>query len=63
MPIQEEDEEYAEDVDEDVEEVEIFNPIVGGPGELIEEQIVEDGAEDETLDGTTNKEKVHAGAA
>lgn len=54
MPIQEEDEEYAED-DEDIEEVEIFNPIVGGPGELIEEQILEDGAEEEDV-----KEAVHA---
>jgi hypothetical protein len=40
IPIQEEDEEMAEG-DEDVEEVEIFNPIVRGPGEKIEEQVVE----------------------
>ena len=56
MPIQEEDEEFAED-DEDVEEVEMFNPIVGGPGELIEEQILEDGAEKEE---EHVKEAVHA---
>lgn len=41
IPIQEEDEEMAED-DEDIEEVEMFNPIVKGPGETIEEQILED---------------------
>ncbi|KAK2606455.1 hypothetical protein QQS21_003148 [Conoideocrella luteorostrata] len=41
--IQEEDEEPAvEEVDEEYEEVDSFQPIVGGPGEIIEEQILED---------------------
>lgn len=44
--IQEEDEDYLE---EDVEEVEVFNPVVGGPGETIEERIIEDGEEDEPM--------------
>ncbi|RDA86303.1 hypothetical protein CP532_5684 [Ophiocordyceps camponoti-leonardi (nom. inval.)] len=45
ITIQEEDEESAvvEEEDEDeCEEVEMFNPIVGGPGETIEERIIED---------------------
>jgi hypothetical protein len=44
ITIQEEDEELvAEEEDEDeFEEVESFQPIVGRPGEIIEEQILED---------------------
>ena len=38
--IQEEDEDHVPE--EEIEEVEIFNPIVGGPGETVEEQIIED---------------------
>ncbi|ATY62253.1 serine threonine kinase [Cordyceps militaris] len=39
--IQEEDE-MAEEDEEEIEEVEMFNPIVRGPGEIVEEQIIED---------------------
>ncbi|KAJ4153854.1 hypothetical protein LMH87_010323 [Akanthomyces muscarius] len=39
--IQEEDEDHVPE-EEEIEEVEMFNPIVGGPGEIVEEQIIED---------------------
>lgn len=43
ITIQEEDENMmAEEPEEDFEEVEMFTPIVRGPGEKIEEQIIED---------------------
>lgn len=43
ITIQEEDENaMAEEAEEDIEEVDMFNPIVGGPGEIIEERILED---------------------
>lgn len=42
MPIQEEDEDYAEKAEDYVEEVDVFNPVIGGPGETIEEHIIED---------------------
>ena len=32
----------ADELEEEFEEVEAFNPIVRGPGEIIEEQIIED---------------------
>lgn len=51
ITIQEEEEDenaVAEDPDEDIEEVDMFNPIVGGPGETIEEQIIEDEDEEPT---------------
>ncbi|KAM3557340.1 hypothetical protein ARSEF4850_005108 [Beauveria asiatica] len=40
--IQEEDEDRVVEEDDEIEEVEAFNPIVGGPGEIVEEQIIED---------------------
>ncbi|KAJ3482893.1 hypothetical protein NLG97_g7448 [Lecanicillium saksenae] len=40
--IQEEDEDHVPEEEEEIEEVEMFNPIVGGPGEIVEEQIIED---------------------
>lgn len=42
MPIQEEDEDPMEEDEDEFEEVDSFAPIVGGPGEIIEEQIIED---------------------
>ncbi|KAM4054301.1 kinase [Hirsutella rhossiliensis] len=44
ITIQEEDENaMAEEPELECEEVEVFNPIVGGPGETIEEHVIEDG--------------------
>ncbi|KAM0487076.1 hypothetical protein ACHAPX_000344 [Trichoderma viride] len=47
ITIQEEDEDHMGGVDEEeeeeeIEEVDAFSPLVGGPGEIIEEQILED---------------------
>ncbi|GFP57901.1 serine/threonine-protein kinase ppk16 [Trichoderma asperellum] len=49
ITIQEEDEDHMGGVDEEeeeeeIEEVDAFSPLVGGPGEIIEEQILEDEA-------------------
>ncbi|KAJ6445215.1 protein kinase [Purpureocillium lavendulum] len=58
ITIQEEEEDenaVVEDPDEDIEEVEMFNPIVGGPGETIEEQIIEDEEEEEEEPATMTK--------
>ncbi|OBR04332.1 Serine threonine protein kinase [Colletotrichum higginsianum IMI 349063] len=41
VTIQEEEE--GEEAEEEIEEVDAFSPVVGGPGERIEEQIIEDG--------------------
>jgi hypothetical protein len=46
ITIQEEDEDYEDE--EEIEEVEAFSPIVGGPGEKIEEQIIEADEAEET---------------
>lgn len=44
VTIQEEDEDrVVEEDEEDIEEVDMFSPVIGGPGETIEEQIFEDG--------------------
>ncbi|OAA59940.1 serine/threonine protein kinase [Cordyceps fumosorosea ARSEF 2679] len=40
--IQEEDEDHVAEEEEEIEEVEMFNPIVRGPGEIVEEHIIED---------------------
>jgi hypothetical protein len=40
ITIQEEDE--GSEMDDDVEEVDVFSPVIGGPGETIEEQIFEE---------------------
>lgn len=40
ITIQEEDEDYVSE--EEIEEVEVFNPIVRRPGEIVEEEIIED---------------------
>jgi hypothetical protein len=40
ITIQEEDEGSGED--DDIEEVDVFSPVIGGPGEKIEEQIFEE---------------------
>jgi hypothetical protein len=53
ITIQEEDEDYE---DEEIEEVEAFSPIVSGPGETIEEQIIE-------ADETTPKAYMHSPTA
>lgn len=48
--IQEEDEDHVAEEDEEIEEVEMFNPIVGGPGEIVEEHIIEDDEMPSALD-------------
>lgn len=48
--IQEEDEDHVPQEEEEIEEVEMFNPIVGGPGEIVEEQIIEDDEMPSALD-------------
>jgi len=40
ITIQEEDE--GSEMDDDIEEVDVFSPVIGGPGEKIEEQIFEE---------------------
>ncbi|TQW00932.1 protein kinase [Cordyceps javanica] len=61
--IQEEEEEdrvpEEDEEEEEIEEVEIFNPIVRGPGEIVEEQIIEDDELPSALDledGQTSQE-------
>ncbi|EGR51143.1 uncharacterized protein TRIREDRAFT_120391 [Trichoderma reesei QM6a] len=57
ITIQEEDEDHMGGVDEEeIEEVDAFGPVVGGPGEIIEEQILEDEA-------TTPTAEVHSPSA
>lgn len=46
--IQEEDEEHPQE--EEIEEVDMFNPVVGGPGEIVEEEILEDDEMPSALD-------------
>ncbi|KXH30094.1 hypothetical protein CSIM01_00808 [Colletotrichum simmondsii] len=53
-PIQEEEE--GEEAEEEIEEVDAFSPVVGGPGERIEEQIIED-SETEALAEQANEEE------
>ncbi|GJC83421.1 hypothetical protein ColLi_06259 [Colletotrichum liriopes] len=50
VTIQEEEE--GEEAEEDIEEVDVFSPVVGGPGERIEEQIIEDGETEAAGDQT-----------
>ncbi|KZL80966.1 camk camkl protein kinase [Colletotrichum incanum] len=51
VTIQEEEE--GEEAEEDIEEVDVFSPVVGGPGERIEEQIIEDGETEAVGDQAT----------
>ncbi|KAK3954080.1 protein kinase [Pseudoneurospora amorphoporcata] len=41
--------------EEEVEEVDRFSPIIGGPGEIVEERIIEDGDEDEEADESADE--------
>lgn len=50
MPIQEVDEDAEEDAEE-VEEVDAFSPIVKMPGEVVEEQIIDEGEEENKVGG------------
>ncbi|KAF7561415.1 hypothetical protein G7046_g2728 [Stylonectria norvegica] len=50
ITIQEEDEDTGGEEEEEVEEVEQFSPVIGAPGETIEEQIYEDGETTPTMD-------------
>jgi hypothetical protein len=43
-----------EEEEEEIEEVDAFSPLVGGPGEIIEEQILED------EEATTPTAEVHS---
>lgn len=52
ITIQEEDEGMAEE--EEIEEVDVFNPVVGGPGEKIEEQIFEENEPQPQLEPRTS---------
>ncbi|KAK1707448.1 hypothetical protein BDP67DRAFT_527257 [Colletotrichum lupini] len=56
-PIQEEEE--GEEAEEEIEEVDAFSPVVGGPGERIEEQIIED-SETEALAEQAEEKEEHA---
>jgi hypothetical protein len=57
ITIQEEDEDHMGGVnEEEIEEVDAFSPLVGGPGEIIEEQILEDEA-------TTPTAEIHSPTA
>ena len=47
MAIQEVDEDDAERGEDEVEEVDAFCPVVKGPGEVVEEKILEDGQQDD----------------
>lgn len=53
MAIQEVDEDAEEDAEEEVEEVDAFSPIVRMPGEVVEEEIIN---EDEEVEGQPKKE-------
>jgi hypothetical protein len=61
ITIQEEDEDYVGEEEEEIEEVESFNPIVSRPGEIVEEEIIEDSEPTPTkansLDSKPNKDE------
>ena len=64
ITIQEEDENMmAEEPEEEFEEVEAFSPIVRGPGEIIEEQIIEDEEPEPALNGSGKTSATHVEAA
>lgn len=46
-----------EEEEEEVEEVDSFSPIVSGPGEIIEERIIEDGEEEEEDDDESSADE------
>ncbi|KAK0380347.1 hypothetical protein CPAR01_05884 [Colletotrichum paranaense] len=54
-PIQEEEE--GEEAEEEIEEVDAFSPVVGGPGERIEEQIIEDSETEALAEQAEEKEE------
>jgi hypothetical protein len=67
ITIQEEDEDHMGGVDEEeeeeeIEEVDAFSPLVGGPGEIIEEQILEDEATTPTAE-VQNPMDIHSPSA